>query len=216
MGKIVKWELNGELDNMVDAIALVAEPAIEVQWRAFGQEKYSRKEMFNKVLAKAESDKDFAKQTIQYLEQETKYTFEVPKERFQELEGNQIVFAPAMIADKLILRVDEQGEPFYGFFDAVAIENAAYAFQKNKLTDKFNINHDGQVVDGVYLAENWLVLDTELDKSQYFGYALPKGSWMTAVKFDNIELYEQYVTSGELTGLSVEAMVIESIILNQQ
>ena len=119
-----------------------------------------------------------------------------------------------MVADKLIFRVDEAGDPYYGFFDAESIENAAYAFQKYKLTDKFNINHEqDQIAEGVYLAETWLVQDTELDKSQYYGYSLPKGSWMTILKVENQDLYDEYIASGQLQGLSVEAYVLEKIIL---
>ena len=100
-----------------------------------------------------------------------------------------------------------------GFFDAEAIRTALYTFQKNGLTNSFNINHDGDAVDGVYLVENWLVQDTTQDTSQYYGFNLSPGSWMAIVKVENNELYEEYVATGELTGFSIEAMVIESILI---
>ena len=212
MAKIVKWSLDG-IDNIVDTISLVSEPAIEIQWQAFSKQKYSKEELFEKVYLKCEQDEEFQKQTLQYLAQEDKYNFEVPKERFQDLQGQNLLVAPAMVADKLILRIDEAGDPFYGFFDAQAIRQALYTFQKNGLTGSFNINHDGEDVDGVYLVESWLVQDTTQDTSIHYGFNLPVGSWMAIVKVEDNELYEQYVASGELTGFSIEAMVIEQIII---
>ena len=206
MANIIKWILTGDEFNNVDTISLVDEPAIEVNWLAFNKE--------DKEIKTTDLE-EFAVLSMFAEEQRKSYTFEVPKERFQELEGQNMIVAPAMIADKLIFRVDELGEPYYGFFDADSIRNAAYTFQKLKLTDRFNINHDSEeVADGVYLAETWLVQDTELDKSNYFGYRLPVGSWMTVLRIENQELYDEYVASGELQGLSVEAYVLEKIILS--
>ena len=207
---IVKWTLDIEdMENIVDTISLVEEPAIEVNWMAFSKD--------NKNIKAGANFEEFAVLSMFAEEQSKSYTFEVPKERFQDFEGRNIIVAPAMVADKLIFRTDENGEPFYGFFDAESIRNASYAFQRYKLTDKFNINHDSeQMTDGVYLAETWLVQDTELDKSNYFGYKLPKGSWMTMLKIDNDDLYQEYVASGKLKGLSVEAFVLERIILSKK
>ena len=36
MSKIVKWSLDG-LENIVDTISLVSDPAIEVKWQAFNK-----------------------------------------------------------------------------------------------------------------------------------------------------------------------------------
>ena len=209
MAGIIKWILTGDELNNVDTISLVEEPAIEINWLAFNKEKSEATEI--------QDLEEFAVLSMFAEEQKRSYTFEVPKERFQELEGENIIVAPAMVADKLIFRVDEVGNPYYGFFDSESIKNAAHAFQKYKLTDKFNINHESDnIADGVYLAETWLVQDTELDKSRYFGYSLPVGSWMTILKVENQDLYNEYVASGQLQGLSVEAFVLEQILLTNQ
>ena len=205
--KIVKWTLDIEdLDNIVDTISLVDDPAIEINWLAFKKS----------IKMNAPKDMDeFAILSMFADEQKRKFSqTTVPQERFQQFEGENIIVAPAMIADKLILRIDEDGDPYYGFFDAEACKSACYAFQKYKLTDSFNIDHDeNAIAEGVYLAETWLVASTELDKSQYFGYKLPVGSWMTILKIDNTDLYEEWITSGLLKGLSVEAFVLEKVIL---
>ena len=207
-GKIVKWTLDAnDFENIVDTISLVEDPAIEVSWKAF--DKKQKQVNFDNIDAD-----EFMIQHLFAEDQKQDYTFEVDEERFQDLKGQNMIVAPAMIADKLIFRVNDNGDPYYGFFDALAIKNAAYAFQKYKLTDKFNINHDSQqVAEGVYLAETWLVSDTELDKSQYYGYNMPVGSWMTILRIENQDLYDEYVKTGLLTGLSVEAFVLEKIIL---
>ena len=208
MANIIKWILTGDEFNNVDTISLVDEPAIEVDWMAFNKKS-------EEINLKNTDLEEFAILSMFADEQRQSYTFEVPKENFEHLEGQNMIVAPAMIADKLIFRVDEEGDPYYGFFDAESIQNAAYAFQRLKLTDSFNLNHDSQqVAEGVYLAETWLVQDTELDKANYFGYRLPVGSWMTILKIENQDLYDEYIASGELNGLSVEAYVLEKIILS--
>ena len=211
--KIIKWTLDIEdMRNIVDTISLVDEPAIEVNWMAFKNQKV--KELNVGSMTKEE----FAALAMVAEEQRQQYLpTDVPLERFQQFEGENIIVAPAMIPDKLILRVDADGDPLYGFFDSEAIKTAAYAFQKYKYTDKFNINHDvNEKAEGVYLAETWLVLDTESDKSQYFGYTnLPKGTWMNIIKVENQELYDEYIASGLLKGLSVEAFVIEQVLLSK-
>ena len=210
--KIIKWTLDIEdMRNIVDTISLVDEPAIEVNWMAFKNQKV--KELNLGSMTKEE----FAALAMVAEEQRQQYLpTDVPQERFQQFQGENIIVAPAMIADKLILRLDADGDPLYGFFDAEAIKTAAYAFQKYKLTDRFNINHNtNEIAKGVYLAETWLVLDTESDKSQYFGYSLPVGSWFTILKIENQELYDEYIASGLLKGLSVEAFVIEQVLLSK-
>ena len=210
IGKIIKWVLNEEdMEHIVDTISLVEKPAIKVGWKYFN-ESYGKE-----IKLSSEEMDDFIVQHLFAEEQEKSYTFDVPQERFEGLRGSNLIVAPAMIANKLIFQIDDDGVPYYGYFDETSIRNAAYMFQKLKLSDQFTLNHnDKQVADGVYLAETWLVQDTELDKSNYYGYRLPPGSWMTTLRVENKELFSEWVTSGKLNGLSVEAFVLEKVILN--
>ena len=150
-------------------------------------------------------------------EQSKEFFQEVPEDRLEFLRQNRLVIAPAMIADRLIRRIDnDTGEEYFGFFDAVAIRNAQQGFQRFNFIEMFNINHDqDEFVEGVYTAETWIIEDSQTDKAAYYGYNLPPGSWMVAIKFDNEQLYDELVASGSLNGLSVEAYLIEQMLLTR-
>ena len=211
-GTIRKWILTGDEMNNVDAIALTVgeeQPAIGVGAR------FSEDKTVSKITE--ENITDIMLLELMAEEQAKDFFQEIPPERLEYLRRNRLVIAPAMIADRLIFRMDEEtGEPYYGFFDATSIRNAAEGFQRFNFQDMFNINHDqDEFVDGVYLAETWIIQESTTDKAYYYGYNLPVGSWMVTIKFDNEQLYDELVASGELTGLSVEAYLIEQMLLTR-
>ena len=150
-------------------------------------------------------------------EQTRQYTFDVPKERFDALRGSKTIIAPALIVDKLIFRLDEEGEPYYGYFPENTVRKLADSFMKNKNTDSFNLMHDsGRMTEGVYLTQSWIVEDTQTDKAYHFGYKLPRGSWMVELRVENDELWDEFIASNELRGLSIEAYLVEKIILSKE
>ena len=120
-----------------------------------------------------------------------------------------------MIADKLIPRVDNEGNKYYVFFDADGIKKLAYKLMKNKLVDAVNIEHNAdQKVDDITLVETWLVDDPEKDKSAAYGYKLSKGSWFGVYKVNNKQVWDDYVKTGRVKGFSVEGIFQDKIILN--
>jgi hypothetical protein len=120
-----------------------------------------------------------------------------------------------MIADKLIPRIDENGDKYYVFFDAEGIKNLSYKLMKSKLIDSINIEHDSnQKVSDITLVETWLVEDPEVDKSKLFGFNVSKGSWMGIYKVDNKEVWDKYIKTGRVKGVSVEGFFQDKIIMN--
>lgn len=95
-----------------------------------------------------------------------------------------VVYAPGVL--------DAQGE----FTDQYEIEAAAYRFMKAKRVDRVDQNHDFQPLDGVYVAESWLVKAGD----PWFG-ELP-GSWAVGVKVDDKDVWER-LQKGELWGFSM-------------
>ena len=142
----------------------------------------------------------------------------VPAGEFQFAAINdeqQILAGPLMIADKLIPRVDNEGNKYYVFFDADGIKKLAYKLMKNKLVDAVNIEHNAdQKVDDITLVETWLVDDPEKDKSAAYGYKLSKGSWFGVYKVNNKQVWDDYVKTGRVKGFSVEGIFQDKIILN--
>ena len=133
----------------------------------------------------------------------------------KQLEEQQLLVAPIMIADKLIPRIDENGDKYYVFFDAEGIKNLSYKLMKSKLIDSINIEHDSnQKVSDITLVETWLVEDPEVDKSKLFGFNVSKGSWMGIYKVDNKEVWDKYIKTGRVKGVSVEGFFQDKIIMN--
>ncbi len=121
---------------------------------------------------------------------------------------------PLMVPDKLIPRFDEEGEKYYVFFDAAGIKKLSYKLMENKLIDSVNIEHDpDRKVADLTLVESWLVADEKNDKSNSYGYNLPKGSWFGVYKVNNEEIWDKYIKTGAVKGFSVEGIFNDKTIL---
>ena len=132
----------------------------------------------------------------------------------KQQEDKMLLAGPLMVADKLIPRLDEEGNKYYVFFDAEAIQKLSYKLMKNKLIDSINIEHDAnRQVDDISLVETWLVEDPEKDKSNLYGYELSKGSWFGVYKVNNKEIWDNYVKTGKVKGFSVEGLFADKTIL---
>ena len=115
----------------------------------------------------------------------------------------KIVVGPLMIPDKLILRVDENGDPYYVFFSADTIKQISSKMMKNKLLDKMNIEHNpNKPVDG-FMMETWIVSDPLKDKSNTYGFEMAEGTWMGMYKVENDDVWD-LVKDQQLKGFSIE------------
>jgi hypothetical protein len=118
-----------------------------------------------------------------------------------------------MVPNKLIVRKDEEGNPYYVYFSEEAIKRIAYKMMADKVIDKVNIEHDGQkFVDGAYLVESWIVDDPEKDKSLLYGFKPVKGQWMTMYKIDDRDIWDKYIKTGKVKGFSVEGYFSEKLV----
>lgn len=121
----------------------------------------------------------------------------------------QCLIGPALIPNKMILRVDEMGEPYQIYFTPETVKKAAYALLKKGYLHNYTEQHN-QAVDNVYMEESWIIEDEELDKAKYYGFDLPKGTWMVKVKVKNKELWKR-IKSGKYKGFSIEAFFVENL-----
>jgi len=132
---------------------------------------------------------------------------------FAAIEEKQMLIGPAMKPNKLISRVDEEGNPYYVYFTEDAIKRIAYKMMADKVIDKVNIEHDGKkFVDGAYLVESWIVEDPEKDKSLLYGFKPIKGEWFTMYKIENKDIWEKYVKTGKVKGFSIEGFLSEKLV----
>jgi hypothetical protein len=169
---------------------------------------------YTKNLRKIQKPEGFSTEELYYevikdvLNDDKKHKFSAINEEKQLLAG------PLMVADKLIPRIDENGEKYYVFFDDEAIKKLSYKLMKNKLIDSVNIEHDpNRKMADISLVETWLVEDPEKDKSSIYGYNLPKGSWFGIYKVNNKKVWDAYVKTGLVKGFSVEGIFNDKIVM---
>lgn len=127
---------------------------------------------------------------------------EMSKQKFQTDDEKRIVIGPAMVPDLKIFRKDKEGNPYHVFFSAETIKMIMEKYMRNKYLDNNDENHNGQAVKDVYVIESWIIEDEEYDKSKKYGFSLPVGSWMVAMKVRNDDVWEK-IKDGSLAGYSV-------------
>ena len=119
----------------------------------------------------------------------------------------QVIYSVAMIPNKMIFRKNVQGEPANVFYTAETIEKFQQNYFRKNANSGTNINHAEINTDGIYPFENWIVQNSEVDKSKELGLSAPNGSLVMGFKIDNPTVWNE-VKSGNLDGLSVEGKVI--------
>ena len=119
----------------------------------------------------------------------------------------QVIYSVAMIPNKMIFRKNVQGEPANVFYTAETIEKFQQNYFRKNANSGTNINHAEFNTDGIYPFENWIVQNSEVDKSKELGLSAPNGSLVMGFKIDNPTVWNE-VKNGNLDGLSVEGKVI--------
>jgi len=123
-------------------------------------------------------------------------------------EEKRIVYAPAMIPNKMIFRNNIQGEPANVFYTAETIEKLQENYFRNKGNFSTNLDHSDNNVEGVFPFESWIVQNKEIDKSKEMGFDVPNGTWMMGHKIDNDSVWNDYIKTGKIDGLSIEASLL--------
>ena len=135
-------------------------------------------------------------------------------------EEKRIVIGPAMLPNQRIIRKDKiTGEPYYVFFSPDTIKMIADKYMKNQYTRNNDTEHDGKAVQDIYVTESWIVEDEKYDKSRKYGFEVPIGSWMVAMKIPktpNGEVVWQKIKAGELNGFSVSGYFEEVAKFNKE
>ena len=112
-----------------------------------------------------------------------KMTFAVDEEK-------QMLVGPALIPDKLIMRLDENDEEYDVYFSQDTVTQAMELFMREARTNEHTLEHQSKI-DGVTVVESWLVEDPKKDKSSLYGFNLPVGTWMLSVKVNNKDIWQK-------------------------
>lgn len=120
-------------------------------------------------------------------------------------EEQQIIVAPVMIPDKLILRNSDALGYFYTRFSRNTIEKIRYQYSKDGNFNNANLNHKDSI-DGLVMLESW-IKESKDDKSNNYGFSdLPNGTWFVKYKVDNKEVWQK-IKEGKINGVSIEGYI---------
>jgi hypothetical protein len=163
------------------------------------------KELLYELILEDEGDGVFANSFVESPAIERDFVFFGKEIHFQAVSDEKRLVAGAMlIPNKKILRLDGEGNPYYVYFTPETIEMIARKFMKNKFNGEVTVEH-GKKVNGVYLTESWIVEQSAKDKSNIYGFTLPKGTWFGIYKVDNDNVWEK-VKNGTFKGYSIEGL----------
>ena len=118
-------------------------------------------------------------------------------------EEEQKLIGALLVPDKKIYRNDPELGEFYVVFTSETIEEIALRYNKNGYATQFNTEHTTDV-SNVVLTENWIVKDSNFDKSKAYGLEYPVGSWVGLAKVEDEKLWGEI--KANLKGFSVELL----------
>jgi hypothetical protein len=113
----------------------------------------------------------------------------------------RILMGAALVPNKKIYRRNKE-EEFYIYFSENTVRQAMELFFKKGNQNNATYEHK-DAIKGMSVVESWLIEDEKMDKSQLYGFNLPKGTWMISMKVDNDEVWND-VKEGKIKGFSIE------------
>jgi len=121
-------------------------------------------------------------------------------------EEKRILVSPVLIPNQRIYR-NFKGKGAEVYASAETIEKVQQNFFKQKYQTNSTLEHNKEdIVDGVCIFESWIVEDPEMDKAKSLGFSVPKGTWMVSMKVDNPDIWDNYVKTGLVNGLSIDSI----------
>jgi hypothetical protein len=123
----------------------------------------------------------------------------------------RIILGPALIPNMEIPRIDEAGEDYYITFPEETVEKAAELFMLRQNNNNATIEHS-ESVDDISVVESWLIEDPKRDKSNVYGMEFPKSTWMVKMKINNDDVWENYIKTGKVKGISLEGIFSHSLV----
>lgn len=119
-------------------------------------------------------------------------------------EERRMLYGPALIPDKYILRVDQQtNEEYYIVFEKETVYKCAHQFMMKNLQHSHTFEHKHEIT-GCTVVESWMV-ESDNDKSRHLGIDAPVGTWMVGTYVQDDKVWGQ-VKEGTVKGFSIEGV----------
>jgi len=151
---------------------------------------------------------------FQYFNKTSEFNSTHKEQTFSLNEDKRIATGPLMVPDKMILRRDDNGDPYYIYFTKDTIRKMAEKFLKLNKHNNTDIEHDFNITTSNTLLESWITEDLKFDKAYKMGFILPIGTWVVSYKVNDDETWGK-IKSGELKGFSLAGPFIEKMANSQ-
>lgn len=123
-------------------------------------------------------------------------------QRFAET-AKRVLSGALMLADTPIYRNDERLGEYMVVFDRDTIYKIAQRFFKSGAQHNVNGEHK-EPIEGVFMFESYII-DKERGINAPKGFEdIPDGSWFGSFKVDNDAVWNEFITTGNFKGFSVE------------
>ena len=94
-------------------------------------------------------------------------------------------------------------EEFYVYFSEDTVKEISELYLKEGNQGVSTIMHS-KLLSGVTLVQSWITESETIDKIALYGMEAPVGSWAGILRVDNIDLWDDYIKTRILNGISVE------------
>lgn len=124
-----------------------------------------------------------------------------------ESEDKRILVSPVLIPNQKIYRNSINGEEGYVYVTEDTIEKLQLNYFKHQYNHNSSLEHI-HPIEGVFIFESWIIEDVENDKAVSLGFSnLPKGTWMIKMRVENEDLWNNYIKTGRVKGISMDALL---------
>ena len=126
----------------------------------------------------------------------------------------KIIMGAALVPNKQIYRINEKTkEEYYIYFSENTVRQASELFLMNSNQNNATYEHDKKL-KGMSVVESWIIDDSKSDKSRFYGFDLPKGTWMISMKVNNEEVWKD-IKDGKVKGFSIEGYFADKLEMSQ-
>ena len=126
----------------------------------------------------------------------------------------KILMGAALVPNNQILRADKDGNGYYIYFSEDTIKKASELFLMRSNQNNATLEHK-EKLNGMSVVESWVIDNPEMDKSKEYGFNLPKGTWMIAMKVNNEDIWKD-VKAGKVKGFSIEGYFADKYEMSQE
>ena len=99
----------------------------------------------------------------------------------------------------------EDGTPYYVTFSKDTVKRLAQKYIKDNNANNITIEH-ARKVKNISLVESWITESSQYDKAKAYGLTVKPGTWMGVFKVDNEDVWNNFVKTGKVKGISLEGL----------